>query len=64
MNKTRISLTMSSEEDLFSEFYYPDKIAIATENEGNVDDLDISAPVSRELTKGSLHFARFAFLKP
>ena len=26
---------MSSEEDFFSEFYYPDEIA--TENEGNVD---------------------------
>ena len=35
MNKTRIpSLTMSSKENFFSQFYYPDKIV--TENEGNV----------------------------
>ena len=31
---------MSSEEDFFSEFYYPDEIV--TENEGNVEVLSIS----------------------
>ena len=41
LNKTRISTsTMSSKEELFSEFYYPDEIA--TENEGNVEVLSIS----------------------
>ena len=34
------SLTMRSEKDLFSEFYYPDEIV--TENEGNVEVLSIS----------------------
>ena len=40
-NKTRISsLTVSSEEDFSSEFYYPDKIV--TDTEGNVEVLSIS----------------------
>ena len=30
---------MSSEEDVFSDFYYPDEVV--TENEGNVDYLHI-----------------------
>ena len=41
LNETPISsLTMSSEEDFFSEFYHSDKIV--TENEGNVEVLSIS----------------------
>ena len=39
-NITFSSLTMSSEEDFFSKFYYSDKIV--TENEGNVEVLSIS----------------------
>ena len=35
---------MSSKEDLFSEFYYPDEIV--TENEGNVEVLSISRTLS------------------
>ena len=37
---TYLSLTMRSEEDFFSEFYYPDEIV--TENEVNVEVLSLS----------------------
>ena len=49
---------MSSEENFFSEFYYPDKIV--TENEGNVKVLSISRalPIWSHKPKGSVHKAK------
>ena len=46
---------MSSEEDFFSEFYYPDKTV--TENEGNVEVLSISRalPIYQWVMKLDFH---------
>ena len=53
------SLTMRSEEDFFSEFYYPDEIV--TENEGNVEFLSIQCalPIRSHITNNLITlFAR------
>ena len=48
LNKTRISsLTMRSEEEFFSEFYYPDEMV--TENTGIAEFLSISLCISEAI---------------